>query len=327
MQPPDSFRNAFWCEDALVGAPRRLPEGCADLVITDPPYGIQGDKLHRHYNRDESQVVAGYVEVAARDYADFTRTWIAQAARVLRPGGSLFAVSGYTQLPEVLMALRGAGLREVNHIIWKFNFGVHTKRKFVSSHYHVLYYEKPGARRTFNRFSRFGSRDKTEGGRSRQYADLEDVWCIRREFKPGQRKNKNQLPLQLLAKIIQYASDPGDLVVDLFLGSFATAIAAKGLGRDAAGFELNADAFSHGLRTWEDTPAGFLAEAVPHGRDDRPARAGAPMDAAEVAAIVDAVEAAVAAGDTKRSAIEAAMAKHERGYWAIQKVLKAARGR
>jgi site-specific DNA-methyltransferase (adenine-specific) len=40
----------------------------------------------------------------------------------------------------------GAG----DHILWKYNFDVYTSRKYASSHYHILFYEKPGGRRTFN---------------------------------------------------------------------------------------------------------------------------------------------------------------------------------
>ena len=83
-------------------------------------YGIEGATLHKHYNRDESHVLSGYVEVDASDYACFSRAWIAEAARVLRPGGSFFVVSGYTHLLEVLEALEENSLLPIRHLIWKY---------------------------------------------------------------------------------------------------------------------------------------------------------------------------------------------------------------
>ncbi len=157
------YGNTFYNGDCISGAAAQIPDDSIDLIITDPPYGINGDRLHRHYNRDERFVIDGYVEVAAAD--------------------------GYTNLYHILHALRGTGLREVNHIIWRYNFGVYTSRKYISSHYHILFYEKPGGERTFNLESRYGALERGPDNRSPNYSDREDVWCINRDYKPGRAKN------------------------------------------------------------------------------------------------------------------------------------------
>ena len=164
--------------DCVAGAREHLADGSVDLIITDPPYGIDGDLLDKHYNRDESHVVGGYIEVPAEAYPEFSRNWIREAARVLRPGGSLYLVSGYSQLRHVLNALAETDLVEVNHLIWKYNFGVFTRRKYISSHYHILYYEKPGGRRAFDMGCRFGPDERDGAGGSLNYQDREDVWVI-----------------------------------------------------------------------------------------------------------------------------------------------------
>ncbi len=47
----------FYNIDCIEGAKKYLKDNSIDLIITDPPYGIEGDKLHSHYNRDESKVI------------------------------------------------------------------------------------------------------------------------------------------------------------------------------------------------------------------------------------------------------------------------------
>jgi len=244
MNPIITPYLALYQEDCINGALRHIQNASVDLLITDPPYGIQGEKLHRHYHRDEQFVVDGYIEVDERDYLDFSLQWIRQAERILRPGGSAFIVSGYTNLYAILDALRKTSLFEVNHIIWKYNFDVYTRMKFVSSHYHILYYTKPGGKRVFHQECRFGIGEKDEWGGSRNYQDREDVWIINREYKPGRIKNKNELPTALLVKMIQYASNEGDLIADFFLGGFSTAMVAIGLNRRVVGFELSEAMFA-----------------------------------------------------------------------------------
>ena len=216
-------------QDCVTGL-KSLASESVDLIFTDPPYGIGGDHLDQHYNRDESHVVPGYCEVPAEQYAEFSLAWIQEAERVLRPTGSIYIVSGYTNLHHILNALHSTRLREINHLIAQYSFGVYTKNKWVSSHYHVLYW---GKKRTyFNGTARFS--DSRES-----YNDRLSVQTLRREYKPGQTKNKNQLPVEFVKKFIEYSTKPGDLVVDPFAGSFSTGRAAEALGRSAIGFDLN----------------------------------------------------------------------------------------
>ena len=122
-----------------------------------------------------------------------------------KTGTKGYIVSGYTNLFSILKALRETRLEELNHIIWKYNFGVYTKTKYVSSHYHILFYKKPGKPHTFNTYVRYGALENSENGGRLNYLDREDVWIINREYKPGQTKNKNELPIALLSKMILYS--------------------------------------------------------------------------------------------------------------------------
>jgi site-specific DNA-methyltransferase (adenine-specific) len=102
----------FYSEDCVEGAKKYLQSDSIDLIISDPPYGINGDKLDKHYNRDESNVLDGYVEIPEKEYPEFSEKWIKEAARVLCPGGSIYIVSGYSQLRHILNALANTTLQE-----------------------------------------------------------------------------------------------------------------------------------------------------------------------------------------------------------------------
>jgi len=243
LQRVKKIKTCLYNEDCCDGM-QRLPDACAALVVADPPYGIGNPKSM--YNRKDDKVWGGYEEAPTDPdgYLAFTRKWLAEAVRVLRPGGSMYIFSGWTFEHLVKLALAShKDLYEVNHIIWKYQFGVNTKRKFVSSHYHVFFWAKDGARRTFNLECRFEGSERTKEGRSLLYKDLEDVWVINRTYKPGQNKNQNELPEAIIEKILAYSSDPGNLVLDPFLGGFTTARVARRMGRRFVGFEINPEGF------------------------------------------------------------------------------------
>jgi site-specific DNA-methyltransferase (adenine-specific) len=307
--------------DCVAGAAEHLADESVDLIVTDPPYGIEGDRLHRHYHRDESFVAGDYVDVPVKEYNAFSHRWIREAERVLRPGGSLYIVSGYTNLYDVLDALRATRLREINHLIWKYNFGVYTAAKYVSSHYHILYYAKPGGRRTFNLQARHRTDETLADGGSANYRDREDVWTINRAYKPGRAKNKNELPEALLEKMLAYSSNAGDLVCDFFLGGGSTAAVAIGMNRRVVGFEVSAETFArHIPRLRAVVPASRLTPVVaPHTVRNRGV-AWSPAERERVYARFDALR---ASGATKKASIATLTAEFGRGPWAILNVINA----
>jgi site-specific DNA-methyltransferase (adenine-specific) len=308
-------------EDCVQGCRKHIAGGSIDLVITDPPYGIDGHKLHQHYNRKEGFVVDGYVEIPRERYAAFTRSWMREADRILRPGGSAYIFSGWTNLRDLLNALAETSLQLTNHVIWKYNFGVFTRKKFVTSHYHILYLMKPGGKVTFNRFSRFGSNERDQNGGSQQYQDMEDVWMINREYKPGKEKNKNELPTELLVKILQYSSRPGDSVCDLFLGGFSTARIARGMGCSVYGFEVNPTAFEKYVASVKRVKPGELLSKVRRGAADDPPNAGKPWTPQEDRELAEMYRKLLAENGTKKQAVAQLCEHFGRGRFAILKAL------
>lgn len=311
----------FYNEDCISGSKKHIKNNSVDLIITDPPYGIEGEKLHKHYRRKEDPVIDGYIDVPSKDYPKFSEDWIKEAERVLRPGGSIYIVSGYSQLRHILNALAKTSLEEKNHIIWKYNFGVYTSKKYISSHYHILYYTKPGGTVTFNTFAFFSDKEVSPCGGSANYKDREDVWIINKEFKPGQIKNKNELPKTLLAKMILYSSNKGDMVCDFFLGSFSTAKTALGLGRNACGFELNRAAFEYQTQQIQNVKYGELLKTLREVPQNKLTNKGKRLSDKEIKEILDLYVNFIKTGYTKKNAIDHISEQFGRGYWSIMNIL------
>jgi site-specific DNA-methyltransferase (adenine-specific) len=210
------------CEgDALKLLPK-VPSGTVDLIVTDPPFAIDFKAQRLNYNRKGSNVIEGYREIPEEEYGSFTRNWMTEAARVLAPSGSMYVFSGWNRLRDILEGLDAAGLTTINHLIWKYQFGVFTKKKYVTSHYHILFVVKDPKQYTFNKIDHYP----------------EDVWVINREYWKGKMKTPTKLPPEIVRKILLYSSNYGDLVLDPFLGSGTVAIVAQQEGRHFLGFEV-----------------------------------------------------------------------------------------
>ena len=223
--------------DCMEGM-RGIRKNRIDLVVTDPPFAIDFKAKRGNYNRIPSRVLAGYSEVRPEDYYDFTISWMGEAYRILKDSGSMYVFSGWNSLKDILRAIDDVGFVTINHIIWKYQFGVVTRKKYVTSHYHCLYVCKDDTKRKFFPYSRFGKGERTEEGRSLHYRDKEDVWDIKREYWTGDQKTPTKLPSEIIQKILSYSSEKRDIVLDPFLGSGQVAVVSKMLGRRYLGFEI-----------------------------------------------------------------------------------------
>lgn len=213
--------NEIYLGDSLV-LMKDIPEGSIDLIVTDPPFAIDFKAKRSNYNRSQDRVLEGYNEIPKERYYEFTLRWMREAHRILKDTGSMYVFSGWTNLKDILNAIDEVGFITINHIIWKYQFGVFTRRKFVTSHYHILFVVKDEKRYKFNKIEHYP----------------EDVWIIKREYWKGKVKTPTKLPLEIVKKIILYSSDEGDVVFDPFLGSGTVAVAAKLLNRRFLGFEI-----------------------------------------------------------------------------------------
>jgi site-specific DNA-methyltransferase (adenine-specific) len=314
-------------------AQRFLDDESIQLVLCDPPFGIQETEVENAYNRDSSKVIRDYVE-APEDYWQFTLDWMTEAKRVLRPDGSLYVVIGHTPLIHVLKAAENLDLITVNHIIWTHNFSLPTRKHFSTCHYHVLFYAKTETP-LFNTYCSFGPQEtypNTEGKMKKAlYKDLQDVWFISKQYSPGMKKNLNKLPDALVEKIILYSSNEGDYVADFFAGNFTTAYNALRLGRRVITMELNLEAWMEHIVGDQDSDAGTTLTTVysGHGLKDlksveviKPRRQGTKFGRDEKRRIYEDYLTLSHRGVGQSTIYQMLCDRYERGEFSIQKVIK-----
>jgi site-specific DNA-methyltransferase (adenine-specific) len=204
----DDFRNV------------RLGER-ADLIFADPPFGIDFKGNLQSYHRTPDAL--SYTEVSLEDYPQFIQSLLNWSHRTLECSGSMWLLSGWNNLGIVLQAVEKSGFHLLNHCIWKYQFGVFTKKRFTTSHYHLLLLVKDEKDYVFNK--------------PQHYA--EDVWYIKRPYRRGVRTAGNELPERLVEKCVATSSNVGDLVVDPVLGSGTTLRVCLRTGRRCIGIEVN----------------------------------------------------------------------------------------
>ncbi len=246
--------NEIYNRDCLEGM-RELPEGSVDLVFADPPFNI-GYSYDVYHDRLEDN-----------EYLNWSRNWMAETVRVLKPDGTFWLAIGDEFAAELkVCATRELGLSCRSWVVWYYTFGVNCTRKFTRSHAHLFHFVKDEKSFTFNdepirvpsaRQLVYNDKRANPRGRlpddtwilrpqelEREFGSDKDTWFVSRvcgTFKEREGWHGCQMPEAVLQRIISVSSNPNDIVLDPFIGSGTTAIVAKKLGRQYIGFELSGD--------------------------------------------------------------------------------------
>ncbi len=229
--------NDIYNLDCLIGL-KQISTRSVDLVITDPPYGINFKDEKDGYNRWDEHVVKGYQEIPKSQYEEFSLKWISECKRVLKKSGSMYIVSGFNNLEFILKAIRLNKLHLQNHLIWEFPFGMRAVKKYVTGHYHILFVSKT-QNFNFYPFCRYQENEKDFNGRSLHYQDKYSVMKINKEKWTYCKKTPTKLPGELITKLLRYSSEKGDLVLDPFVGSGQVPFISRDMERRYMGFEIS----------------------------------------------------------------------------------------
>lgn len=218
------------CADAVT-AMADMAAASAHLIVADPPYN-----LGKHFGNN--------VDRRRRDeYGQFTRAWLAEACRVLRPGGAIYVFMGVRYIAHLYRLLEeDFELCPQGWITWHYTQGMGRKRGYSPRHEDILFFSK-GREITFNLDAvrvpqKYYRRRNNMAG-----ANPGDVWQFSHvHYCSAERlAHPTQKPEALIERIVRASSNPGDLVLDPFLGSGTTARVAAALGRRWIGIEVNPD--------------------------------------------------------------------------------------
>jgi site-specific DNA-methyltransferase (adenine-specific) len=252
--------NSLVTGDCVQGM-QRLPDECVHLVFADPPFNIGFDYGDEY---DDN--------LDASEYSRWSRSWMEQVHRILTPDGTFWLAIGDEWAADLACGARSLGFHRRSWVIWYYTFGVNSPKKFTRSHAHLFYFTKHHTEFTFN-----DNEIRVPSARAVVYNDKranpdgrlpDDTWILRPQeipegfpadydtwnfpriagtFKRRQPGAPNQMPEQLLGRIIRACSAPGEVVLDPFVGTGTTPVVAKKLERTYIGYELS-PAFAVGAR-------------------------------------------------------------------------------
>lgn len=227
-----------------------VTDGSVDLVFADPPYNI-GKKFADFRDSWASE----------KEYAQWCYRWLELCIDKLKPNGSLYVMTSTQAMPYIDLWLRDR-LAILSRIVWHYDSsGVQAKKHYGSLYEPILFAVKNPTSYTFNA-SDIEVEAKT--GAVRRLIDYRkevptlykttkvpgNAWYIPRvRYRMDEYENHpSQKPEALLERIIKASSNPGDLVLDPFGGTFSTSAVAQRLGRKSISFELQEEYFKIGLR-------------------------------------------------------------------------------
>ncbi len=220
---------------------RALPDASVDMVFADPPYNLQlgGDLLRP----DNSRVDAvdddwdKFDSFAA--YDAFTRGWLTECRRVLKPEGSIWVIGSYHNVFRLGTAIQDLGFWVLNDIIWRKSNPMPNFKgtRFTNAHETLIWAarSREQKRYTFNYDALKAFNEDTQ-----MRSDWTFALCTgeeRLKDEEGKKAHPTQKPEALLHRVLLSATRPGDVVLDPFFGTGTTGAAAKRLGRRFIGIE------------------------------------------------------------------------------------------
>lgn len=222
---------------------RALPDASVDMIFADPPYNLQlGGDLFRP---DGTQVDAVDDDWDKFDtfaaYDSFTRAWLTEARRILKPTGSIWVIGSYHNIFRVGTAIQDQGFWILNDIIWRKSNPMPNFKgtRFTNAHETLIWASKgEGSKYRFNYRAM-----KTLNDELQMRSDWTFPICGGQERikRNGVKAHPTQKPEALLYRILLACTKPGDVVLDPFFGTGTTGAVAKRLGRDWIGIEREDD--------------------------------------------------------------------------------------
>ena len=222
---------------------KKLPDNSVDLIVADPPYGIEMD-----FGGDENWGLNKHDK-----WMNWMKLWLDEANRVLKPDGSIFVYGIHHNIGYVQCYMYELGLTYGRQFIWHYKNNWSGYTKVPVGHYEPLLWFYKGKKFTYHPIrepyestDRLKYKIKKNGKVWTPNPDGKlagDVWKIPvlagKRFSEERVKHPTQKPLAICDRIIKHFSNEGELVLVPFAGSGSECVSAKRLNRKFLGFELN----------------------------------------------------------------------------------------
>lgn len=205
---------------------KTLPDNYVDLVISDPPYGINYKSNRQRVDRKRS--VKGEGSINVREcYFDKVEgdsvieyQWIKEAYRVIKYGSAIYIFAHWSQWASLYNHVEAAGFITNNMIVLnKSNHGMGNLKHFAPKHELLLFASKGKHQLRF------------PNGREN------DIWNVKIKFSGAKKLHPNEKPISWMTPAILNSSDEGMTILDPFMGSGSTGVAALSVGRKFIGCE------------------------------------------------------------------------------------------
>lgn len=234
-----------------LDAMKNMKENSVNLIFADEPYNLGKDfgKGQDSWKNTES-------------YIEWNKQWISEAMRVLEPNGTMYIMSATQFMPFIDVFIQEK-YHVLSRIVWTYDSSGRQSKKMFGSLYEpiLMITQSNKSKITFNASdimveAKTGAKRKLIDYRKnppRPYNAKKvpgNVWSFSRvRFKMDEYENHpTQKPEALLTRIIKASSNPGDVVLDPFAGSFTTGAVAKRLGRKSISIDIEPEFYKIGLR-------------------------------------------------------------------------------
>jgi modification methylase len=222
----------------------KLPDESIDVVFADPPYYLQldGELLRPNNTRvdgvdDDWDKFHGFA-----DYDRFTRAWLGECRRVLKPDGAIWVIGSYHNIFRLGVALQDLGFWVQNDIVWRKTNPMPNFRgkRFTNAHETLIWAGRgQRSRVTFNYEAMKALNDDVQ---------MRSDWLFpicsgpeRLKDDDGRKAHPTQKPEALLHRVILATTRAGDIILDPFFGTGTTGAVARRLGRRYIGIERDQD--------------------------------------------------------------------------------------
>lgn len=227
---------------------KELPDKSVNMMVTSPPYNIGVDYGYKYQNGKaiESKGFKYSDNLPEDQYRSMLKNVIGETKRVLKDDGQIWfnIKNRYDDkqiIPPFWVMDLFEGMYLKNLIIWNFDWGGSTNRRFAPRYEYVFFYTKHKDNYTFNLDEvKIPSLNFRPDRYKTQLKNPSDVW--RMALVSGNEIERTdhpaQYPEELIERIILSGTKEGDVVLDPFMGSGTTAVVARKLHRHFVGYEI-----------------------------------------------------------------------------------------